>query len=299
MSITDINGIKVGHYTDKDAKTGCTVILCENGAVGGVDVRGCAPGTRETDLLRGYNLVDRIQAILLTGGSAFGLDAASGVMQYLEEKKIGTDVGVTHVPIVPGAVIFDLSVGNPFVRPDKKSGYEACINAKSEPLESNKIGAGTGATVGKMFGSEYIDEGGIGEAVIELENGIKVGAMVVVNALGDVYNPENGEIIAGANKDGKFLNAMNFSGNKRAGAGENTTIGVVVTNAKITREEANKLASAAHDGFAMAIRPVHTCFDGDTMFAMSTGEIDGANMLNLIIAAVKATSQAIVNAVKK
>ena len=196
-SITDIKGITVGHYTDKKAKTGCTAVICQKGAVAGVDVRGSAPGTRETDLLRGYNSVERVQAIMLSGGSAYGLDAASGAMQYFEEQGLGVDVGIGVVPIVPAAVIFDLGVGDPKVRPGKAEGYAACKDAK-DSTPSGSIGAGTGATVAKAFGSRYAVNSGLGTACIELENGVKVGAIAVVNALGDIYDPETGELVAAA-----------------------------------------------------------------------------------------------------
>ncbi|MEG1547909.1 MAG: P1 family peptidase [Clostridia bacterium] len=295
-AITDINGIKVGHYTDKTARTGCTVILCEDGAVGGVDVRGSAPGTRETDLLRGYNSVERIQAVMLAGGSAFGLDAASGVMQYLEEKGKGVDVGVGVVPIVPAAVIFDLGVGDSRVRPGKAEGYAACIAASEQTPQTGNVGVGCGATVGKVFGAEFASSGGLGTSCLELPGGIKVGAIVAVNALGDVYDPDTGCIVAGAHKDGRFLNCMNITGAENIGF-TNTTIGVVATNAVLTREEANKLASMAHDGLALSIRPVHTSMDGDTFFAMSTGERKFP-ILPLLAAAVKAVYLAVLNAVE-
>ena len=292
--ITDIEGILVGNYTDRNALTGCTVVLCPKGAVAGVDVRGSAPGTRETDLLKGYNVVERVQAILLSGGSAFGLDAAAGVMQYLEEKGLGLNVGPTVVPIVPGAVIFDLGVGDYTVRPGKEEGYAACQNASGE-FETGRVGAGTGATVGKGLGADYAAEGGMGSACIELPGGVKIAALAVVNALGDIYDPDSGKIVAGAKKDGTFVPAMSMmSGDVSFG---NTTIGVLATNAKLTREECNKLASLAHDGLAMAIRPVHTSMDGDTFFAMSTGEIQDVPFLLLQAAAARVVSLAILDAV--
>jgi len=292
--ITDINGILVGSYTDKNALTGCTVVLCPEGAAAGVDVRGSAPGTRETDLLRGYNVVEKVQAILLSGGSAFGLDAAAGVMQYLEEKNLGLPVGPTVVPIVPGAVIFDLGVGDPFVRPGKAEGYAACLAASKE-FECGRVGAGTGATVGKASGPACAGEGGMGTACLTLPGGAKIAAIAVVNALGDIYDPETGKIVAGAKKDGEFVPAMNMTdGDVSFG---NTTIGVIATDAKLTREECNKLASLAHDGLAMAIRPVHTSMDGDTFFAMSTGEKENVPFLLLQAAAAKVVSMAILDAV--
>ena len=306
-SITDIKGITVGHYTDKKAKTGCTAVICQKGAVAGVDVRGSAPGTRETDLLRGYNSVERVQAIMLSGGSAYGLDAASGAMQYFEEQGLGVDVGIGVVPIVPAAVIFDLGVGDPKVRPGKAEGYAACKDAK-DSTPSGSIGAGTGATVAKAFGSRYAVNSGLGTACIELENGVKVGAIAVVNALGDIYDPETGELVAAANMDGKLTPCIDqYAVNavaRACGVGAlgqaafgNTTIGVVATNARLTREEANKLASMAHDGLAMTIRPVHTSLDGDTFFAMSTGERE-CELLPVLVAGVRAVSAAILDAVR-
>ncbi len=294
-SITDIKGIEVGHYTDKEARTGCTVVMCRNGAVGGVDVRGSAPGTRETDLMRGYNSVEKIQAIMLSGGSAYGLDAASGAMQYLEEQGLGENVGVGVVPIVPGAVIFDLAVGDSKTRPGKAEGYTACLNA-ADNTPVGSVGAGTGATVSKAFGMEYAVNSGVGTACVELEGGVKVGAIAVVNALGDIYDPATGELVAAANIGGKLTPCMESPALGQASFG-NTTIGVVATNAKLTREEANKLAAMAHDGLAMAIRPVHTSLDGDTFFAMSTGELEYP-LLPVLIAGVRAASMAILDAVR-
>ncbi len=294
-SITDIRGIEVGHYTDKAAQTGCTVVMCRGGAVGGVDVRGSAPGTRETDLMRGYNCVERIQAIMLSGGSAYGLDAASGAMQYLEEQGIGENVGVGVVPIVPGAVIFDLAVGSSKVRPGKAEGYAACLNA-ADTFLTGSVGAGTGATVAKAFGAEYAVKSGLGTACVELEGGVKVGAIAVVNALGDIYDPATGELVAAANIGGRLTPCMESPALGQASFG-NTTIGVVATNAKLTREEANKLAAMAHDGLAMTIRPVHTTLDGDTFFAMSTGEVESP-LLPVLIAGVRAVSMAVLDGVK-
>jgi len=294
-SITDIKGIEVGHYTDDKAKTGCTAVICKNGAVAGVDVRGCAPGTRETDLLRGYNLVEKVQCIMLSGGSAYGLDSASGAMQFFEELGLGQDVGVTVVPIVPAAVIFDLAIGDPKVRPGKEEGYIACKNASSDPVERGCVGAGTGATVCKALGMDKAVKSGVGCSCIDLGNGVKVGAIAVVNALGDIYNPDTGELVAAAEINGKKIPCMSPEALAGASFG-NTTIGVVVTNAKITREEANKLASMAHDGLAMSIRPVHTSMDGDTFFAMSTGEIEYP-FLPILVAGARAASDAVLDAI--
>jgi len=277
-SITDIEGIKVGHAQDLEAATGCTVVLCEEGATAGVDVRGGAPGTRETDLMNPSNLVEKVHAIYLSGGSAFGLDGASGVMQFLEERGIGFETAAAKVPIVPGAVLYDLSIGNPKVRPDKAMGYEACLNASDENTLIGNVGAGTGATVGKILGDEYSMKGGLGNASVQVGE-LKVAAIVAVNCLGDIIDIETGEIIAGAlnkNKNG-FANTMKLlqmgMPNPSVFA-TNTTIGVVATNAKLTKSAANRVAFMAHDGYARAINPVHTMFDGDTIFCLATGKVD-------------------------
>lgn len=295
--ITEIAGIKVGHYTDAAAMTGCTAVLFEGGAVGGVDVRGSAPGTRETDLLRGYNVVERIQAVMLSGGSAYGLDAASGAMQYLEEKNLGTDVGVGVVPIVPAAVIFDLGVGSAHVRPGREEGYFACRAATDGPVETGSVGAGTGATLGKAMGPEHAAKGGVGTACITLPGGAKLAALVVVNALGDVYDPGTGELIAAATINGVKTPCLGAAALAGAGFG-NTTIGVIATDAALTREEANKLASMAHDGLAMAIRPVHTSMDGDTIFGVSTCALSQQPLLPILAAAPTVMAMAVLDAVK-
>lgn len=300
--ITDVPGIEVGHAQDFTAKTGCTVVLARKSAVGGVDVRGSAPGTRETDLLRPTNLVERIHAVALCGGGAFGLSAACGVMKYLEEQGIGFDTGVAKVPIVAAAVIFDLAFGNSRIRPDEKMGYEACLNANSGIIAQGSVGAGTGATVGKILGMKGCMKGGVGTSSIKLPGGIIVGALVVVNAFGDVVEPGTGRIIAGARdpKTGEFVDTKRLllqGYTTKAPMGNNTTIGVVATNARLSKEQANKVASLAHNGLALTISPVHTMFDGDTIFAMSTGEIESD--VNVIgVAAVEAVSRAVVNAVK-
>lgn len=296
--ITAIGGLSVGHWTEPAALTGCTAIICENGAVCGVDVRGSAPGTRETDLLRGYNSVTGINAVMLCGGSAFGLDAASGAMRYLEERGLGVDVGMGVVPIVPAAVIFDLGVGDSSIRPTKDDGYAACLDAKAGAYSTGRVGVGTGATVGKAFGPKFAMSSGIGSSCIDIGGGVKIGALVAVNALGDVYNPETGCIVAGARDGDGFLNCMSMTSQSAAQAGfTNTTIGVIATNASLTREEANKIASMGHDGLAMTIKPVHTHLDGDTLFALSTGEVQNVSMLSIMIGAVKAVSLAVLDAV--
>ena len=301
-AIIDVPGIKVGHSQDLKAGTGCTVVICEKGAVAGVDVRGGAPGTRETDLLDPVNLVDKIQAIYLSGGSAFGLDGATGVMKYLEEKGIGLDVVLTKVPIVPGAVLFDLGVGDYRIRPDARMGYDACLNASEEEVRQGNVGAGTGATVGKIFGGFRCMKSGLGTASLKSQELI-VGAIVAVNCLGDVIDPENGEIIAGVLTENKkdFANTMSFLKNfpQRSGSSfpTNTTIGVIATNANLTKAGATKAAMMAQDGYARTISPAHTMFDGDTIFCMATGEVEGgANVVGAIAAEVMA--RAIIKAVK-
>lgn len=301
-TITDVPGFQVGHAEDKEALTGCTVILCPEGTVGGVDQRGGAPGTRETDALRLVHLVDRVHAVLLTGGSAFGLDAASGVVRYLEERGVGVDVGVARVPIVPAAVLFDLAVGSPDVRPGPEMGYQACLNASGDPPAEGNVGAGTGATVGKILSMKRAMKSGIGTASLEIGKGVIVGAIVAVNAFGDVIDPETGEIIAGARKLKTFadtLKVMRSSVGRAAlnFASGNTVIGVVATNAKLNKAQATKVAQMAHNGLARAIRPATTMLDGDTVFALSKGdkEID-VNIVGAFAAQVYA--QAILSGVR-
>lgn len=293
-SITDVEGVKVGQTTDAEALTGCTVILTERGAAAGVDVRGSAPGTRETDLLRPGNLVEEVHAVLLTGGSAFGLDAASGVMAYLEERGFGFDVGVARVPIVPAAVLFDLGVGDPRRRPDRDMGYRACLAASSEPPAEGSFGAGTGATVGKLFGQRHAMKGGIGSWSTRLDSGVTVGAIVAVNAFGDVLDPTTGEILAGSRNPltGKLVGTSEMMKRGREMgdfAATNTTIAVVATDAALTKAEANKVAQMAHNGLARSISPVHTMFDGDTVFCLSTGpRVSDVNIVGTVAAEVLA-----------
>lgn len=286
-AITDIPGIRVGHAEDEEAITGCTVILCEGGAVGGVDQRGGAPGTRETDLLRPMHLVEKVQAILLSGGSAFGLDSATGVVRYLEEKGLGFDARVAKVPIVPAAILFDLGIGNPQVRPDAEMGYRACQHASGDRPAEGNAGAGMGATLGNILGPGGAMKSGIGTASCDLGGGAVVGAMVAVNAFGDVVAPRSGKIIAGARPTkigpvgvggkSEFADTLEVmksfvgKGLMRFASRSSTVIGVVATNASLTKEQANLVARMAHDGIARAIRPAHTLFDGDTLFALSTG----------------------------
>jgi L-aminopeptidase/D-esterase-like protein len=304
--LTDVDGIKVGHFTESRRPTGCTVILYERGAVAGVDVRGSAPGTRETDLLKPTNLVDKVNAIVLSGGSAFGLDSASGVMRYLEEHDSGYPTQAGKVPIVPGAILYDLNVGDGKIRPNADSGYRACMNAKSGPVDEGSVGAGAGATIGKLGGGRPM-KGGIGTSSIKLPNSLVVGAIVAVNCVGDVIDPKTGRIVAGARTaDGKaFLNIMETYRAGRgvvqnAGAGQNTTIGVVATNARFDKTQMTKIAEMAHDGMARAINPTHTPSDGDTLFAMSTGTSTvAANLTGVGALAAEMVSEAILRAVKK
>lgn len=301
--VTDVDGIRVGHYTDSRRPTGCTVILYDRGAVAGVEVRGSAPGTRETDLLRPTNLVDKVNAIVLSGGSAFGLDTATGVMRYLEEHDAGFSTAAGKIPIVPAAILYDLNVGDGKIRPDADAGYKACLAAKAGALEEGSVGAGAGATVGKIAGGRPM-KGGIGTSSIKLDNGLVVGAIVAVNCIGDVIDPATGKIVAGARTaDGKsFLNIIRTyrSGRVAPSPGENTTIGVVATNARFDKTQMTKIAEMAHDGLARAINPAHTPSDGDTMFAMSTGASSTAANLTVIGAlAAEAVSEAILRAVMK
>jgi len=271
--ITDVAGIRVGHWTEREAATGCTVVLCEGGAVGGVDVRGSAPGTRETDLLRPMNLVDRVHAVVLSGGSAFGLDAASGVMRYLEERGIGYETSGGRVPIVPAAILFDLDIGMAGVRPGAEEGYRACLDAGSVEIAEGSVGAGTGATIGKSLGIERATKGGIGTASERTGDGVVVAALVAVNAYGDVIEPGTGRILAGTRQpDGAgFADTARLlaGGAGKPGFPNSTTIGVVATDAGLTREQANKVAQMAHDGIARAISPCHTMYDGDVIFVLS------------------------------
>jgi len=291
-SIVDVKGVQVGHAQNWKAGTGCTVIIIEKGAVAGVDVRGAAPGTRETDLLDPTNTVQKVHAIYLSGGSAFGLDGAAGVMKFLEERGIGFQAGPVRVPIVPGAVIFDLDIGSSSVRPDKKMGYQACLNASSELIDEGCVGAGTGATVGKYNGISRCMKGGLGVASIKSDE-LVIGALVVVNAFGDIVNPANGEVLAGAlNKEKKQLTCKKQISNHQLFIGnnpflKNTTLGVIATNAKLSKAEAKRLSMSAHDGFARCILPSHTLYDGDVIFSLATGEIKtDLSHLNMLSASV-------------
>jgi L-aminopeptidase/D-esterase-like protein len=301
--LTAIAGLKVGHHTLSERPTGCTVILAESGAVAGVDVRGSAPGTRETDLLNPVNLVDKVHAVVLTGGSAFGLDAASGVMRFLDERGIGFPTPFGPVPIVPAAVIFDLGLGNPRVRPTADCGHSAARAASNLPAQEGNVGAGAGATVGKAAGAARAMKGGLGSASIRTPDGLVVAALVVVNAFGDVIDPATGKVLAGVRTaDGRSLADVRVLLREGSGTdrpfGMNTTIGVVATNATLTKTEATKVAQMAHDGIARAVAPAHTMFDGDTLFALATGERAGpANVSAIGALAAEAVSQAIVRAI--
>jgi L-aminopeptidase/D-esterase-like protein len=301
-TIVDVPGVRVGHAEDKEALTGCSVVLLDQASVCGVDVRGSAPGTRETDLLNPINTVDVVHAICLTGGSAYGLDAAAGVMQWLEEQGRGLDVGFGLVPIVPAAVLFDLPLGDGRVRPDRRMGYQACLNATDQAVPMGNAGAGLGAAVGKMNGFSSAMKGGLGSASRKLPNGLVVGAIVAVNALGHVIDPQTMEILAGPrNEQGQILDSVELmirQYHPLIPPGSNTTIAVVASNARLTKSQATKVAQMAHDGLARTIRPVHTTADGDTVFAVATGEMEAAvDLIGTLSADVLA--EAVVQAVKQ
>ena len=303
-SIPRVAGIEVGHFTDTRRPTGCTVVMAREGAVAGVDVRGAAPGTRETDLLHPSNLVDKVHAIMLAGGSAWGLEAATGAVRWLEERGVGLDVAVGRLPIVPAAVLFDLLVGDMRIRPDAAAGYAACAAASSaDPAEGN-VGAGAGAAVGKVFGIQHAMKGGVGTASITVD-GVTVGALIACNALGDVIDPDTAQVMAGARTDdGRALRDTRralLCGQPPQPllAGTNTTIGVVATDAILTKAQAHRLAIAAHDGLARSINPVHTMSDGDTLFSLGTGRAGKSlGMMVLATMAAEATARATVRAVQ-
>lgn len=298
-SICDVPGILVGHAQNLESKTGVTAILCPRGTVGGVDVRGAAPGTRETDLLRCGAMAREIHAVMLCGGSAFGLAAADGAMRFLSERKIGLSVGPFTVPLVPAAVLFDLLCGKGDVRPDADMGYQACQNA-SAVFAQGSFGAGTGATVGKAVPGATPGKGGVGSASVALGNGIIVGAIAAVNALGDIYHPHTGRLLASGALNGNPITFRSLMEKNRQAAQnpfQNTTIGVVATNAALSKEQANRLALTAHDGIAQTVFPAHTEMDGDAIFAMATGEhSEGFEMVSLCAAAAEAFARAVVNA---
>jgi len=310
-SLTAVSGVKVGHHTLSERPTGCTVILAEQGAVGGVDVRGSAPGTRETDLLNPINLVEKVNAIVLAGGSAFGLASADGVVKYLEEKHVGFPTGAGVVPIVPAAILYDLQVGKGSVRPGPDCGYAAARAATTDAVTEGNVGAGAGATVGKLMRSDRAMKGGIGSAAIEVPGGLVVAAIVAVNAAGNVMDPATGQFIAGGRTDnGRSIADLRLllrrdtrqaavARPRSAGVVENTTIGVIATNAMLTKAQATKLAQMAHDGYARSIYPSHLMIDGDAIFALATGTRSGAPDLNQLGAlAADAMSEAIVRAVR-
>jgi L-aminopeptidase/D-esterase-like protein len=304
--LTAVAGLKVGHCASAERPTGCTVILAEAGAIAGVDVRGGAPGTRETDLLDPSNTVQRVHAVVLSGGSAFGLDAATGVARFLEARGIGFDVGVAKVPIVPAAVLFDLAVGDkPHIRPTAESGYRAAQGATDGPVTEGNVGAGAGATVGKISGLARAMKSGLGSASITLPDGLIVAALVAVNAVGDVVDPATGELVAGVRTDdGRALadarELLQTRGFRPLGRpGENTTIGVVATNAALDKAQARKVAQMAHDGIARAIVPAHTPLDGDTVFALATGGLPGeASVMTIGALAAEAMARAVVRAAR-
>jgi L-aminopeptidase/D-esterase-like protein len=301
ITITDIENIKIGNAGNPEAGTGCTVVLCENGAPTGLDVRGGGPASRESELLKPMAAAQEIHAVLLSGGSAFGLDAAGGVMAYLEERNIGFDVGVTKVPLVCQSSLFDLVVGDYRVRPDKQMGYDACVNAEKGNYRDGNFGAGTGATVGKLRGIDGCMKSGIGSYAVQI-GALKVGAVVAVNALGDIYDWKTGKKVAGllgedqktfVNTEEEVYQKYDVVENKFV---ENTTIGVVITNAKFSKTQLCKIAGMTHDGYARSIRPVHTTADGDSIYAMSVGEVEAdQDMVGTLAAQVM--SEAILRAV--
>ncbi|MCH8297465.1 MAG: P1 family peptidase [Chloroflexi bacterium] len=308
QTITAVSGLEAGHHTDLEHATGCTVFICREGAVGGVDVRGGSPGTRETDLLRPVHRVDQVHAVVLSGGSAFGLDAASGVVAYLESQGIGFKVGTKEnpviVPIVSSAILYDLGLITSEVRPGPEEGRSACLAASTAPMTEGSVGAGTGATVAKLGGPERAVKGGIGSAAITLSNGLTVAAAVAVNAVGGIWDYTNGQLLAGPRRaGGGFDDPVELLLKDDSNAPEgpvNTTIGLVATDAQLTKEDANYLARVSHDGLALAIRPCHTVRDGDTMFAMATGRnTSPIDLTALGAAAVEATAQAILRAVRQ
>ncbi len=301
--LTAIPGIRVGHATDQKGCTGCTAVLCPDGTVGGVDIRGSASGTRELDALSPTHLVPHVHAVLFAGGSAFGLDAAGGVLRYLEEQGVGFDVQVTRVPIVPAAILFDLRLGDAFARPDAAMAYAACRQAASGPFPEGSVGAGTGATVGKLFGISRAMKSGLGSTALDLPGGLKVGALAVVNAFGDVRDPSTGVLVAGTRKtpDGRALAdsaaAMRRGVVPRGYTPENTTLAVVATNARLTKVETTKIAQMAQQGLVRAISPVHTTLDGDLVIGLATGEVE-AETNTVGVAAADAVAEAILRAVK-
>jgi len=304
-SIASIAGLTVGHWTDREAATGCTVVLCPEGAVASADVRGGAPGTRETDLLQAGTLVQRVHAVLLAGGSAYGLDAATGVMRWLEERGHGFPVPTGVVPIVPAAILIDLSVGNHKVRPDANAGYAACEAASMRAPAEGSVGAGTGATVAKALGLERAIKGGIGSAAERTASGVAVAALIAVNSFGEVVDAESGRLVAGPRGEaaGSFASTLETLRTRPllspfSAPSANSTIGVVATDASLTKDETRRLAVMAQTGLTQAIRPAHTPVDGDTIFALATGSNEGeCDVLQLGALAAQAVARAIVRAV--
>jgi L-aminopeptidase/D-esterase-like protein len=300
--LTDIPGIRAGHVSDFDAITGCTAILCEQGAVGGVDIRGSASGTQEIDTLSPGHVTDRVHGILLAGGSAFGLEAAAGVRRYLAGRKVGYAFGGQHIPIVAGAILFDLGIGKTNVHPNVAMGEAAAAAATTDAVTEGCVGAGTGATIGKLFGMARAMKGGVGTHTVTLPGGVMVSALVAVNALGDVRDPATGKIVAGARKDagsGEFVDSAGemMRGVAIGGTTGNTTLAVVATNARLNKVQANKLAQSASLGMARAIYPVNTMADGDIAFALSLGALQ-ADINILGVAAAEAVAQSILRAVR-
>ena len=305
-AITDIEGIEVGHYTDKVNGTGCTVLMCRKGAMPGVDVRGSFPGTRETDMLSPIKWDEEVHAVLLSGGSIYGLDAASGVVKYLAEHSSGLRIGRARIPRVSAAVIFDLPMITHKVRPGADEGYKACEAASSDTVEEGTVGAGTGGTIGKLMGLERAVKGGVGTASLDLGNGVIVGALIVTNPIGGAYDPDTGRVIAGPRTDDgmRMLDSLSLVISPEFEPPKwmplsNTTIGVVATNVQLSKEKVNNLASIAHDGLAMAIRPAHLTHDGDTIFSLATGTSNvTVDMTRMYSAVVHCTIQAISRSVR-
>lgn len=305
-AITDVPGFRVGHAHDLQAPTGCTVILCPAGTLGGVDIRGSGAGTRQIDSLHSFHAVDEVHAVLLAGGSAYGLDASGGVMKYLEERNMGYQTSAGKVPIVPTAIIYDLGLGSGQRRPDKEMGYQACLASDSGKVAEGSVGVGAGASVGKLLGIRMATKGGVGTASLSLSGGVIMGALVVVNAFGDVLDPERGKIIAGA-RDPKnpqcFVNSSKLIREglklpRRETAFQNTSLGVVATNVKLTKRQAIKVAQMAQSGFVRTISPIHSTVDGDLIFALSCGEmIADVNTVGLM--AEEVIAQAVLRAIKE
>ncbi len=302
--ITDVPGIRVGHWTNRRAVTGCSVVLCPPGTVGGVDVRGASPGTRETDLLRPGNTVEEVHAVLISGGSAFGLDAAGGVMRYLAERDVGIEVAGLRVPIVPAAILFDLAIGRP-VAPDADAGYRAATRATGGRVAEGSVGAGTGATVAKLAGRDRAMKGGIGTASETLESGVVVGALVAVNAVGAIRDPRNGSLLAAPlDEAGRFMDVealLRADAATQDEPGANTTLAVITTNAALTKTQVNRLATVAHDGFARTIWPAHRPADGDVIFTLATQAqpINEAKYAALEAMATRAVERAVLRGVQR